>query len=41
MVRPRDLAHDPHGQAPSVVDVALEVDGPRYARLWRETVGLA
>lgn len=36
-----DLAHDPHGQAPTVVDVALEVDGPRYAALWRQTVGLA
>ncbi|MCW2848336.1 MAG: Inosine/uridine-preferring nucleoside hydrolase [Marmoricola sp.] len=33
-----NLAHDPHGQAPALIDVALEVDGPRYARLWLETV---
>ncbi|MBB2985612.1 nucleoside hydrolase [Terracoccus luteus] len=33
-----DLAHDPHGEAPTRVDVALGVDGPRYARLWRETL---
>jgi inosine-uridine nucleoside N-ribohydrolase len=33
-----NLAHDPHGQAPTSVDVALEVDGARYARLWLETV---
>lgn len=33
-----DLAHDPHGQAPASIDVALSVDGARYARLWRETV---
>jgi pyrimidine-specific ribonucleoside hydrolase len=34
-----DLAHDPHGLAPAVIDVALEVDGPRYAELWRDAVG--
>jgi pyrimidine-specific ribonucleoside hydrolase len=34
-----DHEHDPHGIAPTVVDVALGVDGPRYARLWLETVG--
>lgn len=33
-----DLAHDPHGQAPAVVDVALEVDGDRCARLWWESL---
>jgi pyrimidine-specific ribonucleoside hydrolase len=34
-----DLAHDPHGLAPAVVDVVLGVDGERYTRLWLETVG--
>jgi pyrimidine-specific ribonucleoside hydrolase len=34
-----DLAHDPHGVAPSTIEVALGVDGPRYARLWLDTVG--
>jgi inosine-uridine nucleoside N-ribohydrolase len=33
-----NLAHDPHGQAPTVIDVALDVDGDRYARLWLDTV---
>lgn len=33
-----NLAHDPHGQAPSLVEVALAVDGERYARLWLDTV---
>jgi len=33
-----DLAHDPHGQAPTVVEVALAVDGERYVRLWLDTV---
>jgi pyrimidine-specific ribonucleoside hydrolase len=33
-----NLAHDPHGQAPAVIDVALAVDGERYARLWLDTV---
>ena len=32
------LAHDPHGQARSRVDVCLEVDGQRYATLWLDTV---
>jgi pyrimidine-specific ribonucleoside hydrolase len=33
-----DHAHDPHGLAPAVLDVALGVDGPRYAALWLATV---
>lgn len=33
-----NLAHDPHGQAPSQIDVALAVDGDRYARLWLDAV---
>ncbi len=33
-----DLAHDPHGLAPAMVDVCLEVDGPRIADLWVRTV---
>lgn len=33
-----DLAHDPHGRADATVDVALEVDGRRYADLWLNTV---
>jgi inosine-uridine nucleoside N-ribohydrolase len=33
-----DLAHDPHGQAPAVIDVALDVDGERCARLWWESL---
>ena len=33
-----NLAHDPHGQAPANIDVALDVDGERYARLWLDTV---
>lgn len=36
-----DHAHDPHGRADSVVDVALEVDGRHYGRLWLETVSRA
>jgi pyrimidine-specific ribonucleoside hydrolase len=32
------LAHDPHGLAPTMVDVALAVDGPRIADLWVRTV---
>lgn len=32
------ITHDPHGEAPVRVDVALGVDGPRYARLWRDTL---
>ncbi len=34
-----DMSHDPHGISPVVVDVALEVDGPRYAALWLQVVG--
>ena len=33
-----NLAHDPHGQAPASLDVALDVDGARYSRLWLDTV---
>ena len=33
-----DMAHDPHGEPPTRVKVALGVDGPRYAALWRETL---
>ncbi len=33
------LAHDPHGLAPAIVDVALRIDGPRIADLWVRTVG--
>ena len=33
-----NLAHDPHGQAPAVIDVALAVDGARFAQLWLDTV---
>ena len=32
------LDHDPHGLAPAMVDVALEIDGPRIADLWVRTV---
>lgn len=36
------MEHDPHGEPPTRVKVALGVDGPRYAALWRETLlGLA
>ena len=34
-----DHTHDPHGLAPAVVDVAVDVDSAGYARLWLETVG--
>jgi pyrimidine-specific ribonucleoside hydrolase len=37
-----DLDNDPHRSAaatPVRVDVAVAVDGPRYARLWLDTVG--
>ena len=34
-----DLAHDPHGLAPTSVEVALSVDADRYAELWLQTVG--
>ncbi len=33
-----DLAHDPHGRAPATIDVGLEVDATRYARLWLDAV---
>jgi pyrimidine-specific ribonucleoside hydrolase len=33
-----NLAHDPHGQAQASVDVALDVAGESYARLWLDTV---
>jgi pyrimidine-specific ribonucleoside hydrolase len=36
-----DLAHDPHGIAPTSVDVAVSVDAERYADLWLRTVSLA
>jgi pyrimidine-specific ribonucleoside hydrolase len=32
------LEHDPHGVAPLRVQVALDVDGARYARLWLDTL---
>ncbi len=34
-----DLDHDPHAIAPTVVDVGLTVDGPRWRRLWLDAVG--
>lgn len=33
-----DHGNDPHGVAPALVDVALAVDGPRYAQLWLRAV---
>jgi pyrimidine-specific ribonucleoside hydrolase len=33
-----DLAHDPHGPAPAVVDVALGVDARRCTALWLDAV---
>jgi pyrimidine-specific ribonucleoside hydrolase len=33
-----DIAHDPHGLAPASVEVALSVDGDRYAGLWLRTM---
>ena len=33
-----DMDHDPHGLAHAQVDVALEIDGPRIARLWLDTI---
>jgi len=33
-----DMDHDPHGLAHAHVDVALEIDGPRVARLWLDTI---
>jgi pyrimidine-specific ribonucleoside hydrolase len=32
------IEHDPHGEPPTRVKVALGVDGPRFAALWRETL---
>jgi pyrimidine-specific ribonucleoside hydrolase len=32
------IERDPHGEAPVRVEVALGVDGERYARLWRDTL---
>ena len=34
-----DMSHDPHDRSPVEVDVALTVDGPRYASLWLDAVG--
>ncbi|MGG5259426.1 nucleoside hydrolase [Phycicoccus avicenniae] len=34
-----DMAHDPHGLSPAMVDVALEINGPWVADLWLRTVG--
>lgn len=33
-----DLSHDPHGEAPVRLRVAVEVDGPGAAALWRDTL---
>ena len=33
-----DRAHDPHGQGATAIDVAIDVDGARYSRLWLDTV---
>lgn len=33
-----DRSADPHGLAPGLLDVALGIDGQRYADLWRETL---
>jgi pyrimidine-specific ribonucleoside hydrolase len=33
-----DLAHDPHGIASTLVDVAVGVDAPRFADLWLDAV---
>ncbi len=35
-----DIAHDPHGMGPTPVEVALSVDGDRYAELWLRTVNV-
>lgn len=37
--RSGELAPDPYGPAPAVADVALEVDGERYVRLWLSSLG--
>jgi inosine-uridine nucleoside N-ribohydrolase len=36
--RPGAMTSDPHGAAPTVVQVATAVDGRRYADLWLRTV---
>ncbi len=36
-----DLAHDPHAVPPTLVDVALGVDGERWRSLWLSTVDAA
>ena len=36
--RSSSVDHDPHGRARALVEVALEVDGDRYADLWLRTV---
>ncbi len=33
------LTHDPHGVAPALVDVALEINGPWVADVWLRAVG--
>lgn len=33
-----DLGNDPHGPASTSVEVGLDVDGTRYARLWLDTL---
>lgn len=33
------LTHDPHGRPDAVVDVAVDVDGAAFSRLWLDTVG--
>lgn len=33
-----DMDHDPHGLAEAHVEVALEIDGPRVAKLWLDTI---
>lgn len=33
-----DMAHDPHGEPPVRIEVALGVDGARYAALWADTL---
>jgi len=35
-----DIAHDPHGMAPTSVEVALSVNADRYAGLWLRTVSV-
>ena len=35
-----NLAHDPHGLAPTSVEVALSVDADRFADLWLQTVNV-